>query len=134
MFYNNLTIVSYLILNPTYIYKVKLATIVEGDSKAPFSLATTPRCRRVLLLFLDCSTLPLIRTLYCWELRKKVSSAIFKSLVWPTWDWTHVLRAIGEYYNHYGQCIYPMYIQKRINTGGTFTKTEMNNERSVNFL
>ena len=27
----------------TYIYK--LATIVEGDPKAPFSIATTPRCR-----------------------------------------------------------------------------------------
>ena len=26
-------------------YKVKLATIVEDDSKAPFSIATTPRCR-----------------------------------------------------------------------------------------
>ena len=25
--------------------KVKLATIVEGDQKAPFSIATTPRCR-----------------------------------------------------------------------------------------
>ena len=24
--------------------KVKLATIVEGDPKAPFSIATTPRC------------------------------------------------------------------------------------------
>ena len=31
-----------------YIYKVKvkLATIVEGNPKAPFSIATTPRCRR----------------------------------------------------------------------------------------
>ena len=30
----------------TYIYiKVNLATKVEGDSKAPFSIATTPRCR-----------------------------------------------------------------------------------------
>ena len=28
-----------------YIYKVKLATIVEGNPKAPFSIATTPRCR-----------------------------------------------------------------------------------------
>ena len=28
-----------------YIYSSKLATIVEGDPKAPFSLATTPRCR-----------------------------------------------------------------------------------------
>ena len=25
--------------------KLKLATIVEGDPKAPFSIATTPRCR-----------------------------------------------------------------------------------------
>ena len=25
--------------------KVKLATIVKGDPKAPFSIATTPRCR-----------------------------------------------------------------------------------------
>ena len=25
--------------------KSKLATIVEGDPKAPFSIATTPRCR-----------------------------------------------------------------------------------------
>ena len=24
--------------------KVKLATVVEGDQKAPFSIATTPRC------------------------------------------------------------------------------------------
>ena len=32
-----------------YIYKqvkVKLATVVEGVQKAPFSIATTPRCRR----------------------------------------------------------------------------------------
>ena len=31
-----------------YIYiskKVKLATVVKGDQKAPFSKATTPRCR-----------------------------------------------------------------------------------------
>ena len=26
-------------------YSSKLATIVEGDPKAPFSIATTPRCR-----------------------------------------------------------------------------------------
>ena len=28
-----------------YIYKVKLVTVVEGDPKAHFSLATTSRCR-----------------------------------------------------------------------------------------
>ena len=27
------------------LYIVKLATIVEGNPKAPFSIATTPRCR-----------------------------------------------------------------------------------------
>ena len=62
-----------------YVKKVKLATIVEGDPKAPFSIATTPRCRgRALLLSLDCSTLPLMHTLYCWMLSKEVSSTIFK--------------------------------------------------------
>ena len=29
----------------TYISKVKLAIIVEGNTKAPFSIATTPKCR-----------------------------------------------------------------------------------------
>ena len=28
-----------------YISKVKLATLLKGDSKAPFSIATTPMCR-----------------------------------------------------------------------------------------
>ena len=28
-----------------HISKVKLATIVEGNPKAPFSIATTPMCR-----------------------------------------------------------------------------------------
>ena len=30
----------------THISKVKLATLVEGYQKAPFSIATTPRCTR----------------------------------------------------------------------------------------
>ena len=28
------------------IIKVKLVTVVEGDPKAPFSIATTPKCKR----------------------------------------------------------------------------------------
>ena len=45
---------------------LKLATLVEGDQKTPFSIATTLRCRGgALLLSMDYSTLPLIRTLYC---------------------------------------------------------------------
>ena len=59
-----------------YIYK--LATIVKGDQKAPFSIATTPRLGEAQLLSLDCSTLPFIRTLYCLVLSKEVSSTIFK--------------------------------------------------------
>ena len=37
-----------------YIYKVKvkLATVVEGDKKTPFSIATTPRCWRGRQVFL----------------------------------------------------------------------------------
>ena len=30
-----------------YIKRVKLATIVEGNPKAPFSIATTPMCRGI---------------------------------------------------------------------------------------
>ena len=43
--------------------KVKLVTEVERDQKAPYSIATTLKCRGALLLSLDYSTLPLICTL-----------------------------------------------------------------------
>ena len=47
--------------------------------KAPFSIATTPRCREGSYTFpWNSSTLPLIRALYCWVLSKDVSSTIFK--------------------------------------------------------
>ena len=38
--------------------KVKLATVKEDEQKAPFSIATTPRCRRGRY------SLPLIAPLY----------------------------------------------------------------------
>ena len=54
-------------------------TLVEGDQKAPFSIATTRRCWvRAQLLSQNFSTLPLIRTLYCRVFSKEVSSTIFK--------------------------------------------------------
>ena len=58
---------------------VKMVTVVEGDQKASFSIATTPGCRRrrALLLSLNCSTLPLICTAYCWVLSQEVWSTIF---------------------------------------------------------
>ena len=43
---------------PTRIVKVKLATIVEGDQKAPFSIASTPRCSG------GCYSFPWIALLY----------------------------------------------------------------------
>ena len=42
--------------------KVKLTTIVEGDLKAPFSIATTPRCRG------GHYSIPWIASLYSWSL------------------------------------------------------------------
>ena len=45
-FYGISSFVGYLTPNPFLCkQKVKLATIVEGNPKAPFSIATTPRCR-----------------------------------------------------------------------------------------
>ena len=53
--------------------------MVEGDQKAPFSTDTTQRCRGGRYSFsLDCLTLSLIRTFYCWVFSKEVSSTIFK--------------------------------------------------------
>ena len=57
---------------------------------------------RVLLISLDCFTLPLIRTLYYWVLSKEVSSTIFKRLWYDaTGDWTQVSRIIGEHSTHW---------------------------------
>ena len=44
------------------IYKVKWATLVEVDPKAPFSIATTPRCMR------GCHSFPWIASLYPWNI------------------------------------------------------------------
>ena len=44
----------------THISKIKLVTLVEGNQKAPFSIATTLRCRG------GCYTFPWIPPLYPW--------------------------------------------------------------------
>ena len=62
-----------------YIVKVKLATFSQGWPEVSlFNNYYTELEGRALLLSLDCSTLPLIRTLYHWVLSKAVSSTIFK--------------------------------------------------------
>ena len=61
-----------------------MATIVEGDQKVSFSIATTPRCRRGRYSF------PWIAPLYPWYvpyiaecLARRYQVPFLKSLVWP---------------------------------------------------
>ena len=82
-----------------YIYsKVKLATIVEGSPKAPFSIATTPRGGRYSFPGLLYFTLdPYLIML---SVKQGGIKYHFLSLWYDaTWDWTHVSRAIGEHSN-----------------------------------
>ena len=65
------------------ISQVKLATVVEGDQKAPFSIATTPRCRGGRYSF------PWIAPLYPWYVpyiaecsARRYQVPFLKSLVW----------------------------------------------------
>ena len=89
--------------NQTYFWVVvKSATAVEGDPKAPFSIATTPKCRRGRYSF------PWITSLYSWYVpynaeyyaRTHQVLFFFLSLYDSTWDWTPVSRIIGEYSTH----------------------------------
>ena len=79
--------------------KVKLATLVEGDLKAPFSIATTPRCRG------GCYSFPWIAPLYPWSLPYNADCQarrhFFLSLWYDsTWDWTMVFQTIGKHSTH----------------------------------
>ena len=65
--------------------EVKLATIVKGDSKAPFSIATTPRGRGERYSFPWISPLYPLSVPYNAVLSKGASSTIFKvfGMTWP---------------------------------------------------
>ena len=78
MYHKQFNKISFIILN---ISKVKLATVVWSDQKAPFSIVTTPKCREGRYPFLWIAPLypwyvPFI--LYCRVLSKEVSRTIFK--------------------------------------------------------
>ena len=76
--------------------KVKLATVVEGDRKAPFSIATAPRCRggRYSFLWIDTYLIML-------SVKQGGIKYHFKSLWgYSTWDWTPVSRANVEHSTH----------------------------------
>ena len=75
-----------------------MAIVVEGDPKAPFSIATTPSCRGGRYSF------PRIYPFYPWPylimLSVKQGGIKYHFLsLWydSTWDWIQVSRAIGEY-------------------------------------
>ena len=60
-------------------------TVVEGNQKVPFSIATTPRYRGGRYSFPWITPLYpwyVSRVKYCWMLSKEVSSTILKTLLW----------------------------------------------------
>ena len=61
-----------------FIIHIKLATIVESDQKAPFSIATTPRCSEGRYSFPWIAPLYPWYVPYRWVLSKEVSSTILK--------------------------------------------------------
>ena len=80
---------------------IKLATFVEGDPKAPFSIATTPVYRRkALLLSLDFPHFTLDPYLIMLIVKLGSVKYRFLSLLYDsTYDWTMVSQAIGEHSN-----------------------------------
>ena len=80
--------------------KVKWATIVEGNPKAPFSIATTPRCRGGRYSFPGLLYFTLDSYLIMLSVKQGGIKYHFLSLWYDsTWDWTQVSRAIGEHYS-----------------------------------
>ena len=83
-----------------FLKKVKLATIVEGNSKAPFSIATTPMCRGGRYSFPGLLYFTLDPYLIMLSVKQGGIKYHFLSLWYDsTWDWTQVSRAIGEHSN-----------------------------------
>ena len=89
-----------LVISVTTVSKVKLATIVEGNPKAPFSIATTPRCRGGRYSFPGWLYFTLDPHLIMLSVKQGGIKYHFLSLWYDsTWDWTQVSWAIGEHSN-----------------------------------
>ena len=85
---------------PCTVVKVKLATIVEGDPKAPFSIATTPRYRGGRYSFPGLLYFTLDPYLIMLSVKQGGIKYHFLSLWYDsTRDWTQVSRPIGEHSN-----------------------------------
>ena len=77
-----------------YIYIYKLATFDEGDLKAPFLIASTPRCRELLHFTLN-------PYLIMQSVKKGSIRYGFLSLWYDsTWDWSPVSLTIAEHSTH----------------------------------
>ena len=77
---------------------VKLATVVEGDQKAPFTIATTLRCREGATPFSGLLHFTQDTYLISLSVKQGVNKYHFLSLWYDaTWDWTQVSRTIGEH-------------------------------------
>ena len=84
------------------ILKVKSATVVERDPKAPFSIATTPRCRKDSTPFPELLHFTLDSYLIMQSVQQGSIKYHFLSLwYYSTWYWTQVPRPVGEHSNHY---------------------------------
>ena len=74
-----------------------MATVVEGNPKAPFSIATSPRCRGGRYSFPGLLYFTLDPYLIMLSVKQGGIKYHFLSLWYDsTWDWTQVSRAIGE--------------------------------------
>ena len=76
-------------------------TVVKGDPKAPFLIATTPRCRGGHYSFPELLHFTLDPDLIMLSVKQGVIKYHFLSPGYDlTWDWTQVSWAIGEQSNH----------------------------------
>ena len=82
-------------------YKVKLATVVEGDPKVPFSLAATAMCRGGCYFFHWIVPLTFHPYLIMLSVKQGGIKHHFLSLWYDsTWDWTPIFQLIGEHSTH----------------------------------
>ena len=98
--------INYSLTNQIYIY-IKLATVIDFDTKAPFSLATTPKCREglysILSALLHSLRFTLEPNLIMLSAKQSGIKYHFFFTLWydSTWDWTPVFRTIGEHSTRY---------------------------------
>ena len=79
-----------------------MATIVESDPKASFSIAITQRCKEGSTPFPGLPHFTLDSYLIMLSVKQGSIKYHFLSLWYDsTWDWTQISRVIGEHSNHY---------------------------------